>query len=130
MARYSDTTQPVRTAGYTGTLDTSANASTDWTDVTGTDITNSLTGTAMPAGLVFTSVAVQNTSSTASAFVKLRARVGAGDATSGEFEVPAGSSIAIECAGLVGGSPSTIAYRKGGASDELIFLFGLETATV
>ena len=74
MARYSDTTQPVRTAGYTGTIDTSSNASTDWTDVTGTDITNSLTGTAMPAGLVFTSVAVQNTSTTASAFVKLRAR--------------------------------------------------------
>ena len=130
MARYSDTTQPVRTAGYTGTLDTSANASTDWTDVTGTDVTNSLTGTACPSNLVFTSVAVQNTSSTASAFVKLRARVGAGDATSGEFQVPAGSSIAIECAGLVGGSPSTIAYKKGGASDELIFLFGLETATV
>ena len=84
----------------------------------------------MPAGLVFTSVAVQNTSTTASAFVKLRARVGAGDATSGEFEVPAGSSIAIECAGLIGGSPSTIAYKKGGASDELILLFGLETATV
>jgi hypothetical protein len=36
---------------------------------------------------VFTSIAVQNTSSTASAFVKLRARVGAGDATSGEFEL-------------------------------------------
>ncbi len=130
MARYSDTTQPVRTAGYTGTIDTSSNASTDWTDVTSANVTDSRTGSAMPAALVFTSVAVQNTSATASAFVKLRARVGAGDATSGEFEVPAGSAIAIECAGLVGGSPSTIAYKKGGASDELIFLFGLETATV
>ena len=130
MARYSDTTQPVRTAGFTGTLDTSGNASTDWTDVTGTGITNSLTGSAMPAGLVFTSVAVQNTSTTASAFIKLRARVGAGDTTSGELEIPASSTISIDIAGLAGSSPSTVAYKKAAAGDELVIICGFETATV
>ena len=96
MARFAYTTQPVRTAAYTGTIDTSGNASTDWTDLVSSDVTDSKTGTALAAGLIFTSVAVQNRSSSASAFLKRRARVGAGDATSGEFEIPAGSAISIE----------------------------------
>jgi len=130
MARFAYTTQPVRTAAHVGTIDTSGNASTDWTDLVSSNVTDSKTGSALAAGLIFTSVAVQNRSETASAFLKLRARVGAGDATSGEFEIPAGSAISIECAGLAGGAPSTIAYRKAAAGDELVFLFGLEAATV
>ena len=118
MARFAYTTQPVRTAAYTGTIDTSGNASTDWTDLVSSDVTDSKTGSALGAGLIFTSVAVQNRSSSASAFLKLRARVGAGDATSGEFEIPAGSAISIECAstksgsGLAAESPTSTASQS------------------
>ncbi len=130
MGRFSNTTQPVRTAAFIGSTDTSGNASTDWTDLTASSFTDSKTGSAFTASLAFTAVMVHNTSTTASAFFKLRARTGAGDATSGELEVPANSTVSIDINGLSGGSPTTIAYRKAAAGDELVIICGFETTTV
>lgn len=130
MGRFSNTTQPVRTAAYVASVDTSGNASTDWTDLTSASFTDSKTGSALASGLIFTSIAIHNQASSAGAFFKLRARGGAGDATSGELQIPASSTVSIDIAGLAGNSPSTIAYKKAGASDELIIICGFELATV
>jgi hypothetical protein len=130
MSRFAYTTQPVRTAAYIASVDTSSNASTDWTDLVSSDFKDSKTGSALAASLLFTAVTVHNSSTTASAFFKLRARGGAGDTTSAELEIPASSTISIDIAGLAGSSPATIAYKKGGASDELVIICGFELATV
>ena len=74
MGRFAYTTQPVRTAAYIASVDTSGNASTDWTDLSSDDFTDSKTGSALAADLLFTAVTVHNSSTTASAFFKLRAR--------------------------------------------------------
>ncbi len=130
MGRFAYTTQPVRTAAYIASVDTSSNASTDWTDLSSGDFTDSKTGSALAADLLFTAVTVHNSSTTASAFFKLRARGGAGDTTSGELEIPASSTVSIDIAGLAGSSPSTVAYKKAAAGDELVIICGFELATV
>lgn len=117
------------TASYIGSIDTSSNASTDWTDIVSSDVKDSRTGSSMSAGLIFTAVSVRNTSTTASAFLKMRARDAAGDTTSAELEIPALGAAAFEIKALAGGGPVTIAYKKAAASDELIFQLGLEPAT-
>tara|TARA_Y100000114_G_C11743332_1_gene320222 strand:+ start:496 stop:882 length:387 start_codon:yes stop_codon:yes gene_type:complete len=117
------------TASFIGSIDTSGNASTDWTDIVSTDVKNSMTGTAMSAGLIFTTVSARNTSTTASAFLKLRARDGAGDTTSAELEIPALGAVAFEFKAVQGTPPSTIAYKKAAAGDQIIFQLGLEPAT-
>lgn len=127
---YPNTTSPERTAAYIGAVDTSGNASTDWTDLTSASFTSSITGSAVPANQIFTYVTIHNTSTTASAFFKMRARDAAGDATSGELEIPANMSISYGMAGLAGGSPATVAYRKAAAGDELVIQAGFEAATI
>jgi hypothetical protein len=117
------------TASFIGSIDTSSNASTDWTDVVSSDVKDTRTGSVMSAGLIFTAVSVRNTSTTASAFLKMRARDAAGDTTSAELEIPALGAAAFEIKALAGGGPVTIAYKKAAASDELIFQLGLEPAT-
>jgi hypothetical protein len=66
--KYPNTTSPERTAAYIGAVDTSGNASTDWTDLTSASFTSSTTGSAVPANQIFTYVTIHNTSTTASAF--------------------------------------------------------------
>ena len=117
------------TASFIGSIDTSSNASTDWTDVVSSDVKDSRTGSVMSAGLIFTAVSVRNTSTTGSAFIKTRARDAAGDTTSAELEIPAQGAAAFEIKALEGGGPLAIAYKKAAAGDEIIFIFGLESAT-
>ena len=54
MSRFAYTTQPVRTAAYIASVDTSSNASTDWTDLVSSDFKDSKTGSALAASLLFT----------------------------------------------------------------------------
>jgi len=82
------------------------------------------------AGKAFTYVTVYNTSTTASAFLKFRARDAAGDTTSAELEIPATISIRYGIAGMEGGPTLTIAYRKAAAGDELVIQAGFEAATI
>lgn len=128
--RFSNTTQPERTAAIIGAVDTSGNASTDWTDLTSASFKNSVTGSAVAAGKAFTYVVIHNTSTTASAFLKFRARDAAGDTTSAELEIPATMTFSYGIAGLEGGPTLTIAYRKAAAGDELVLQAGFEAATV
>lgn len=123
-------TPPQQSAGHIGSIDTSTNASTDWTDVVSTDVQDSKTGSAMPAGLQFISVGVRNTSATGSAYIKLRARGGAADPVAAEIEIPATAAVALPIAATAGDVITTIAYKKAAAGDELIFLLGLSDPTI
>lgn len=123
-------TPPQQSAGYIGSIDTSTNASTDWTDVVSTDVQDSKTGSAMAAGLQFISVGVRNTSATGSVYIKLRARGGAADPVAAEIEIPATAAVALPIAATAGDVITTIAYKKAAAGDELIFLLGLSDPTI
>lgn len=123
-------TPPQQSAGYIGSIDTSTNASTDWTDVVSTDVQDSKTGSTMPAGLQFISIGVRNTSTTGSAYLKLRARGGAADPVAAEIEIPATAAISLPIAATAGAVITTIAYKKAAAGDELIFLLGLSDPTI
>jgi hypothetical protein len=128
--KYPNTTSPERTAAIIGAVDTSSNASTDWTDLTSADFKSTTTGSAVAAGKIFSYLTIHNTSTTASAFLKFRARDGAGDTTSAELEIPATMSIGYGMAGMEGGPILTIAYRKAAAGDELVIQAGFEAATI
>tara|TARA_Y100000310_G_scaffold253794_1_gene260758 strand:- start:76 stop:468 length:393 start_codon:yes stop_codon:yes gene_type:complete len=129
MSRFSDTTDPVRSAGYIGSFNSTAAPynTTDWVDVTSATVINSITGSALAAGKLFTVIQFHN-SGAATMYLKLRARTLPGDATAGEISIPAGLSWSAPIAGLVGSSPVTIAIKKGAAGDDVHPLLGLEEA--
>ena len=127
MSKYEGTTNPLRTAGYYGSLDTTLNATTNWVDITSAGLTDSTTGAALPAGLVFTALAIHNPGALP-LYYKLRARTVAGDPTTGELQVPAGLSVTLGFAGVIGDPITTISYRKGAGGDNVALTCGLELA--
>jgi len=108
----------IQTGEHIACKSTSGNASTDWTDLNSSDFIDSTSGTALSADLAFVDIAVYNPGSS-TAYLKLRARDGAGDSTTNEIFVLAGGAIDIQCGGLKGGAVTTIAYKKGASGDDL-----------
>jgi len=111
---------PIQTGEFIGALSTSANNTTDWTDIKSENFKDSTTGLVLPADKAFGEVSVYNPGLN-DAFIKLRARTAANDATTSELRVLAGGSIALNVLGLKPGSIITISYKKGAAGDDLFF---------
>jgi hypothetical protein len=111
----------IGTGEYIACKSTSANASTDWTDLNSSDFIDSKTGSALSADLAFAEVSIYNPGSS-TAYLKLRARTGAGDSTANELFVLAGGAIDLQCAGLKDGAVVNIAYKKGASGDNLQFI--------
>ena len=88
----------IQTGEHIACKSTSGNASTDWTDLNSSDFIDSTSGTALSADLAFVDIAVYNPGSS-TAYLKLRARDGAGDSTTNEIFVLAGGAIDLQCAG-------------------------------
>ena len=108
----------IQTGEHIACKSTSSNSSTDWTDLNSSDFIDSTSGTSLSADLAFVDIAVYNPGSS-NAYLKLRARDGAGDSTTNEIFVLAGGAIDIQCGGLKGGAVTTIAYKKGASGDDL-----------
>jgi hypothetical protein len=110
----------IQTGEYIACLSTSANNSTNWTDLTSASFVDSSTGSVLAADLAFGDITVYNPG-LADAFIKLRARTIAGDPTTNELRVLAGGALSFSALGLRAGSTDTISYKKGAAGDDLFF---------
>lgn len=110
----------IQTGEYIACLSTSANNSTNWTDLTSASFVDSSTGSVLAADLAFGDITVYNPGLT-DAFIKLRARTIAGDPTTNELRVLAGGALSFSALGLRAGSTDTISYKKGAAGDDLFF---------
>ena len=107
----------IQTGEHIACKSTSGNASTDWTDLNSSDFIDSTSGAALSADLAFVDIAVYNPGSS-TAYLKLRARDGAGDSTTNEIFV------------LAGGAIVNIAYKKGASGDNLSFICAFDRKTV
>jgi hypothetical protein len=119
----------IQTGEHIACKSTSSNASTDWTDLNSSDFIDSTSGAALSADLAFVDIAVYNPGSS-TAYLKLRARDGAGDSTTNEIFVLAGGAIDLQCAGLKSGAIVNIAYKKGASGDNLSFICAFDRKTV
>lgn len=111
---------PIQTGEFIAALSTSANNTTDWTNLTSADFKNTVNGLSVPAGQAFGEVSVYNPGLN-DAFIKLRARTVAGDTTASELRILAGGSLSLNVLGLKAGSVEIISYKKGAAGDDLFF---------
>lgn len=108
----------IQTGEFIACKSTSANSSTDWTNLNSSDFIDSTTGSALEADLAFVDLAIYNPGSS-TAYLKLRARTAADDSTADEIFVLAGGAIDIQSAGLKTGPITTISYKKGGSGDNV-----------
>ena len=93
---------------------------TDWHDLTSSDFIDSVTGSALAAGLSFAFLAVVNKGSDL-AYIKYRARTGAGDAVTNEIPIDYFYSDDV---GTINTTVSTIAYKKYAGSDTFYLIAG------
>ena len=92
---------------------------TDWHDLS-SDFINTVTGSALAAGLSFAFLAVVNKGSSL-AYIKYRARAGAGDAVTNEIPIDYYYSDDV---GTINTNVSTIAYKKNAGSDTFYLIAG------
>ena len=93
---------------------------TDWHDLSSSDFINTVTGSALAAGLSFAFLAVVNKGSSL-AYIKYRARTGAGDAVTNEIPIDYYYSDDV---GTINTNVSTIAYKKNAGSDTFYLIAG------
>jgi len=93
---------------------------TDWHDLASSDFIDSVTGSACASGLSFAFLAVVNKGSDL-AYIKYRARGGAGDAVTNEIPVDYFYSDDV---GTINTTVSTIAYKKNAGSDTFYLIAG------
>jgi len=111
-------TDPIAAGSLRGIYNASSINNTDWNDLSSDDFQDSTTGSALAAGLKFTSLVIVNKGSGV-AYVKYRARTGAGDAVTNEIPIDYSFSDDV---GTLNTSVSTIAYKKdAGASSFWIY---------
>ena len=93
---------------------------TDWHDLSSSDFINTVTGSALAAGLSFAFLAVVNKGSSL-AYIKYRARTAAGDAVTNEILIDYYYSDDV---GTINTNVSTIAYKKNAGSDTFYLIAG------
>ena len=93
---------------------------TDWHDLSSSDFINTVTGSALDAGLSFAFLAVVNKGSSL-AYIKYRARTAAGDAVTNEIPIDYYYSDDV---GTINTNVSTIAYKKNAGSDTFYLIAG------
>ena len=111
----------IQTGEFIACKSTSANSSTDWTNLNSSDFIDSTTGEALDADLAFCDVSVYNPGSS-TAYFKLRPRTTASDSTTNEIFILAGGAIDIQCGGTKGGAITDISYKKGASGDNIVFI--------
>ena len=114
-----NTTYPIKAGSVRGALHGAAD--TDWHTLTSADFKDSVSGSACASGLRFATISLINTSTSAVTFLKLRAAVGTGDATTNEIRV---GQIYQDDLGSLRDEVSTIAYKKNDGADVVTILAG------
>ena len=79
-------TDPIIVGSIRGVYNASSVNNTDWNDLSSSDFVDSVTGSAVASGLSFAFLAVVNKGSNL-AYIKYRARTGAGDAVTNELPI-------------------------------------------
>ena len=113
-------TDPIIAGSIRGVYNASSVNNTDWNDLSSDDFVDSVTGSAVASGLSFAFLAVVNKGSNL-AYIKYRARTGAGDAVTNELPIDYYYSDDI---GTINTTVSTIAYKKAAGSDTFYFFAG------
>lgn len=116
------TNDPISSGSIRGVYNASSVANTDWNDLVSSDFVDTTTGSACAASLKFAFLAVVNKGSDL-AYIKYRARTGAGDAVTNEL--PVDYSFSDDIATL-NTEVSTIAFKKGASGDTVYFIAGFE----
>ena len=111
---------PIISGSIRGSLDLSGVSNTDWNDLTSSDFMDVTTGSSCAAGLAFEWIGVTNEGSDVM-FLKYRARVGAGDATTNELTV---GQIFSDDIVTLRTTVTTIAYKKNDAADTVRIIAG------
>ena len=114
------TNDPISAGSIRGIYNASSVANTDWNDLSSDDFKDSVTGSACASGLKFAFLAIVNKGS-GLAYLKYRARTGAGDAVTNE--IPVDYSYSDDLATL-STEVSTIAFKKGASGDTVYFVAG------
>ena len=117
---------PITAGQLTGAYNASAVADTDWHTLTATDFYDPTDGAQVPAGSTFAFVVAVSSNETLISYIKLRARIGAGDGvTNTDGVTPVLRDYSIDSAALGSGSTITsIAYKKANGGDSFIIYAG------
>ena len=111
---------PIISGSIRGSLDLTSVANTDWNDLSSSDFMDVTTGSSCAAGLAFEWIGVTNEGSDVM-FLKYRARVGAGDATTNELTV---GQIFSDDIVTLRTTVKTICYKKNAAADTVRIIAG------
>ena len=111
---------PIISGSIRGSLDLTSVANTDWNDLSSADFMDVTTGSSCAAGLAFEWIGVTNEGSDVM-YLKYRARVGAGDATTNELTV---GQIFSDDIVTLRTTVTTICYKKNAAADTVRIIAG------
>lgn len=119
-------TNPIFAGSQIAAYSASAVADTDWHSLSSDDFYNTVTGTQLASGLKFAFVGVVTSSTSTESFIKLRAAAGAGDGTANtDGVIPVLGTYQADVQAIVEAATVTsIAYKKGGASDKFVIYAG------
>ena len=111
---------PITAGSIRAVYNASSVNNTNWNDLTSSDFVDSVTGSACAAGLSFAFLAVVN-KGTNLAYIKYRARGGAGDAVTNEIPVDYYYSDDV---GTINTTVTTVAYKKAVGTDTFYLIAG------
>lgn len=119
-------TNPIFAGSQIAAYSASAVADTDWHSLSSDAFYNTVTGSQLASGLKFAFVGVVTSATSAESFIKFRAAAGAGDGTANtDGVIPVLGTYQADVQALVDGSLVTsIAYKKGDASDKFVIYAG------
>lgn len=114
------TNDPISAGSIRGIYNASSVNNTDWNDLSSDDFQDSITGNAIASGMKFAFLAVVN-KGTGLAYIKYRARTGAGDAITNELPV---DYLYSDDLATLSSEVSTIAFKKGAGGDTFYLIAG------
>lgn len=119
-------TNPIFAGSQIAAYSASAVADTNWHSLSSDDFYNTVDGAQLASGLKFAFVGVVTSATATESFLKLRAAAGAGDGTSNtDGVIPVLGTYQADVQAVVDGDTVTsIAYKKGGASDKFVIYAG------
>jgi len=125
MAR-NNVSNPIFAGSQIAAYSASSVSDTDWHSLSSNDFYNTVTGSQLASSLKFAFVGVVTSATATESFIKLRAAAGAGDGTANtDGVIPVLGTYQADVQAIVEGSSVTsIAYKKGDASDKFIIYAG------
>jgi hypothetical protein len=116
-------TYPVKAGSIRACLHISTET-TDWQSLTSSDFKDSVSGSAVAAGLRFAFIGVINTG-TSTAYLKLRAADAVDDPTTNELPISA-SSVYEDDVATLRDAVTSIAIKKGATTDDVVIIAGFD----